>query len=186
MLLFMLFRVDIAPSPPSRSPRSAYLPPPLGQQRKYTTNRVSIPPPPPRSYCFFFLKMEDEDWLEKHSQFGSAATAAAAENSETNNKCLLDEDTFEDMLGILEMATGVFDPIRLSKAEPLFVSKLGMNKVSPSLGASVRRRLSLPRRLSFLGRESASTPRRALALILHVLYRMCVCVCVLLLLQQCY
>ncbi len=80
--------------------------------------------------------MEDEEWLEKHPRYGSSAVAAAAaagapsEKVKEDKERLLDEDKLELMLGILEMSTGQADPIPLPQAETLFVSKLGMSKVS--------------------------------------------------------
>ncbi|CAN0585995.1 unnamed protein product, partial [Ectocarpus sp. 12 AP-2014] len=64
--------------------------------------------------------MEDEEWLEKHPRYGLSGPPS--------EKGKLDVDKLEQMLGILEMATGQADPIPLAQAETLFVSKLGMSK----------------------------------------------------------
>lgn len=125
---YHLRRICIAPAPPTLplSPLATCLPPPLGPlfKRNVSRNRFYPPPAPPSLF-----KMEDEEWLEKHPRYGLAA-AATDNPSEKKKERLLDDDKLELMLGILEMATGQADPVPLPQAETLFVSKLGMSKVS--------------------------------------------------------
>lgn len=70
---------------------------------------------------FSLVKIEDEEWIDKHRRYGVSAPASEREK--------LNADRLERMIGILEMATGQADPIPLQQAETLFVSKLGMSKV---------------------------------------------------------
>ncbi|CAN0599166.1 unnamed protein product, partial [Laminaria digitata] len=80
--------------------------------------------PPARNIdaiLFPFVKIEDEEWLDKHRRYGVSAPAS--------ERAKLGLDRLERMVGILEMATGLADPVPLPQAETLFVSKLGMSKV---------------------------------------------------------
>lgn len=67
-------------------------------------------------------QVEDEEWLERHPRYGLAGPPSEREK--------LDVDRLERMLGILERATGQADPVPMPQAETLFVSQLGMNKVT--------------------------------------------------------
>lgn len=69
--------------------------------------------------------MEDEEWLNRHPRYG--LTGPPSERGKIN------EDGLEEMLGILERATGTADCVPLAQAETLFVSKLGMSKVTRSI-----------------------------------------------------
>ena len=66
--------------------------------------------------------MEDEEWLNRHPRYGLAAPPAERDK--------IGVDRLEQMLGILERATGQADCVPMQQAETLFVSKLGMSKVS--------------------------------------------------------
>lgn len=109
--------------PPFRRYHASYPPPPrldLSPLSCVFDRCCRRTPPSPCSAN----QMEDEGWLEQHPRYGLSAPASEKEK--------LDADKLELMLGILEMATGQADPIPLPQAETLFVSKLGMIKVSPA------------------------------------------------------
>lgn len=65
--------------------------------------------------------MEDEDWLDAHAMYGKTVSQAQRDK--------IGVDRLELMLGILERATGLADPVTIQQAETLFVSQLGMSKV---------------------------------------------------------
>lgn len=71
-----------------------------------------------------FIQVEDEEWLNRHPRYG--LTGPPSERGKIN------EDGLEEMMGILERATGTADCVPLAQAETLFVSKLGMSKVNRS------------------------------------------------------